>query len=234
MGSPERKAAQESSNPADHAALFRSMSENFTGVYLTMLSIIQGVALADLANVTFSAHAQFTIVHWIEVAVMLWTLIYVWNHFMGDALMIHRIPDLEDAVLLFGTGILELVANHAIVWGITAWLATLAMMFFGWARGLFYIRRQEESAVRDPVLIEMLRSRMRPILTQTLAAGTSVAALAIACGVTGARADGSAPGLRTLALFAIVIALCASLTIGSFSASFWRKVRHYAHTGEVP
>ena len=34
---------------------------------------------------------------------MLWSLIYVWNHFMGDALMTRWIPDLEDAALLFGT-----------------------------------------------------------------------------------------------------------------------------------
>jgi hypothetical protein len=62
-----------------------------------MLSIIQGVALTDLSQITFSEHAHFTVVNWVEVATMLWSLIYIWNHFMSDALMTHWIPDLEDA-----------------------------------------------------------------------------------------------------------------------------------------
>jgi hypothetical protein len=219
----------DSANPPDRQSLFRSMAENFTGVYLTMLSIIQGVALADLSQITFSEHGHFTAVNWIEVATMVWSLIYIWNHFMGDALMTHWIPDLEDAALLFGTGVFELVANHAIVWSPTAWLAVLAIMFFAWSGGTFYIRRQEELVVREPVLMQLLRDRTRPLLLQTLSGGTVLGALAIVCRITdaGAGAHGNGP----IALLAVTIALAASLAIGVFSAAFWRRVRRYAQTG---
>ncbi len=38
------------------------MTENFTGVYLTMLSIVQGVAFTDPANIALSEHGHLMIV----------------------------------------------------------------------------------------------------------------------------------------------------------------------------
>ncbi|HYZ16729.1 MAG TPA: hypothetical protein VE591_10020 [Candidatus Acidoferrum sp.] len=218
-------AADDSANPPNAGALFRTIAESFTGVYLTMLSIIQGVALTDLANITFSERVHFTVVNWLEVATMLWTLIYVWNHFMGDALMTHWIPDLEDAALLFGTGVFELVANHAIVWGITPWIATLSTMFFAWSLGEFYVRRQEERVVRDPFLMEMLNARMRRLLLQSVAGGAVVGALAVASYLV--------PGNGTVALLGVTITLVVSLLIGAISAGFWRRVRRYALSGKA-
>ena len=221
MSDTDEDAPRASANPTDKQSLFRSMAENFTSVYLTMLSIIQGVALTDLSQITFSEHGHFTAVNWIEAATMLWSLVYIWNHFMGDALMTHWIPDLEDAALLFGTGVLEIAANHAIGWSPTAWLATLAIMFFAWSVGTFYIRRQEELVVREPVLMELLRDRTKPLLLQTLGGGTLLGVLALVC----ARGNGQ------IALPAVAIAFAASLVIGVISARFWRRVRRYAHTG---
>ena len=217
----------DSANPPDRRSLFRSMAENFTSVYLTMLSIIQGVALTDLSQITFSEHGHFTAVNWVEVAAMLWSVVYIWNHFMGDALMTQWIPDLEDAMLLFGTGVFELVANHAIVASPAAWLATLAIMFFAWSGGTFYIRRQEELVVRDPVLMELLRERTRPLLFQTLGGGILLGVLAIVCRMTDAGTHANGP----IALVAVTIAFAASLVIGVFSARFWRRVRRYALAG---
>jgi hypothetical protein len=212
----------EPANAPNQRALFRRMTENFSGVYLTMLSIIQGVALTDLAGVAFSSHADFGIVQWVEVATMLWSVIYIWNHFMGDSLMAQWIPDLEDAVLLFGTGVLEIIANHAIVWGIPAWLATGAVMLFLWTIGNFYIRAQQERVVRDPVLMEMLRNRMRPLFIETLGGAVVLSILALA-----SRSP-------MLALAGVAIASIINIVIGVTSTRFWKIVRAYAYTGKAP
>ena len=225
MSGPTIESAEDSANPPDHSALRRMMAENFTGVYLTMLSIIQGVALTDLTTVTFAERAHFSAVNWIEVATMMWSLIYVWNHFMGDALMTRWIPDLEDAALLFGTGAFEIVGNHAIIWGPAAWLGTLAMMFIAWTVGTFYIRRQEERVVRDPMLMELLRHRIRPLLMQTLIGGAIVGALALACL--------RVPRNASLALVSVAVAFVVSLIIGAVTATYWRRVRRYAQTGKT-
>jgi hypothetical protein len=231
MPPSDPEAAKASDNPADRPALVRTMSENFTGVYLTMLSIIQGVALTDLSNIVFSERSHFTVLTWIEVATMLWTLIYVWNHFMGDALMTHWIPDLEDAVLLFGTGVFELVANHAIVWSITAWVATIAIMLFAWFFGTHYIRRQEERVVREAGLMELLRRRIRPITVETLAGGVVLLLLAIVCAVTHAGWQSDSGVSRAVALVSVLASFGVSLAIGVTSAAYWRAIKEYARHG---
>lgn len=228
----ERETVKESSNPIDAQALFRSISENFSGVYLTMLSIIQGVALTDLSNVTFSLHAQFTVVHWVQVATMLWSLIYIWTHFMSDALMTQWIPDLEDAVLLFGTGVFEIVANHAIIWGVTPWLSTGAIMLFLWTLGNFYIRAQEERVVRDPVLMEILRRRTRPLVIETLAGAAILGILAAVCRVALADPHSGASEPRIIALVCVALAFIVNIVIGVTSTLFWKTVRDYAYTGK--
>ena len=230
----KRDPAEHSANPPDHRALLRVITENFSGVYLTMLSIIQGVALTDLASIFFSERTHMSAVQWIEVATMLWTLVYVWNHFMADALMAYWIPDIEDAALLFGTGVFEILANHAIVWGAAPWLSTLAIMLCCWSAGTFYIRRQEERFVRDPVLLTVLRRRMKRLGLQTLGGGVVVGAFAVWCGVAHAGADSSSTEARTVALASVAVAFAVSVAIGTTSARFWRRVRRYAYTGETP
>src|SRR5215472_10820478 len=100
----------ESTHEPDHRTLLEKIFREFTGVYLTMLSIIQGVAFTDLSVVVIPAFHQLTPVNWIQVITNLAIIIIVWNHFMGDALMWEWIPDLADALLLFGTGVFELAA----------------------------------------------------------------------------------------------------------------------------
>lgn len=225
-------ASAKNPNSDDHRDLFRSMTQNFTGVYLTMLSIIQGVALTDLSNIVFSNHTRFTVVDWLQVAVMLWSFVYIWNHFMGDALMSRWIPDLEDAALLFGTGVFEIVANHAILWGVTAWLATLAIMLLVWSAGTNYIRHQEMAVVNDTYLDSVLRERIRPLRFLTLGGGVVLGALAITCAVRHAHIGASSTE-PALALGSVAVALAISLAIGITSASFFRRVRHYAYTGDT-
>ena len=77
--------------------------------------------------------------------------------------------------------VFQIVANHAIVWGPPAWLATLAMMFIAWTAGTYYTRSQEERVVQHPTLLELLRDRMRRLLIETLVGGAVVGAFAIAC-----------------------------------------------------
>ena len=200
------------------------MGENFTSIYLTMLSIIQGVALTDLANIAFTDREHFGLYNWLEVTTMIWSLIYIWNHFMGDALMAHWIPDIEDALLLFGTGVLELVANHAIVWGMPLWLATLAVMFGCWAAGTGYIRAQEEQVVSEPILLAMLRRRTKPLLTMTV----------LGAAILGILAFATAHWTSVPLTAGACVALAISLLIGFYSCSFWRGVRRYANTGVAP
>ena len=218
----------------DNHSLLAKLTGNFAGVYLTMLSIIQGVALTDLAAVTFLGYRQFTLVMWIQVATMLWLIILIWNHFMGDALMTNWVPDLEDAVLLFGTGVFELVGNHAIVLSLTLWLAVLAGLMGGWCLGVLYIRHREEEVVRDPSLLTLLRRRTAPFLMETLGGGLLLAVAAVVAAASHASTGGTQISTGVISLGASLLGFTVVSAIGLTSSWHWRRIRRYAQTGRLP
>lgn len=48
-----------------HRVLHHRLNDAFTPTYLTILSIIQAVALTDLATVVAAEYRQFTVVNWL-------------------------------------------------------------------------------------------------------------------------------------------------------------------------
>ena len=62
-----------------HQVVHGRMKDSFTSMYQTILSIIQGVALADLAALVAAKYPQFTIVHWLMVLTTFFVLIVVYN-----------------------------------------------------------------------------------------------------------------------------------------------------------
>ena len=71
-----------SDSEPDHARLHRQLRGSFATTYLTLLSIIQGVALADLAVVVGGGYEHLTAIQWLMVAMNFFTIVSVWNHFM--------------------------------------------------------------------------------------------------------------------------------------------------------
>lgn len=221
-------------NQPNHRTLLQKIFSEFTGVYLTMLSIIQGVAFTDLSVVIIPVYHQLTPVNWIQVVTNLAIIIVVWNHFMGDALMWEWIPDMADAVLLFGTGVFELAANHTMLVDLTAWLAVLAIMMFGWSFAVFYVRRQEEGYVRDPWLLRLMRRRALPTLLSTLLSGILLALVALLTHLLQVPAEATQGWKMVASLVAALIAFVAVGAVGFISERFWRVVATYARTGALP
>ncbi len=218
----------------DHRTLLEKIFREFTGIYLTMLSIIQGIAFTDLIAVIIPAYYRLTAANWIQVATMLAIIIVVWNHFMADALMWEWIPDMAGALLLFGTGVFEVAANHTALVNLTAWLAVLATMMFGWSVAVFYIRHQEEGYVRDPVLLRLLRRRTLPTLLGTLLSGILLALVALLTYLAQVATDATQGWKMGAAIVAALIAFMSVCVIGFISERFWRIVRTYAHVGALP
>src|SRR5438093_1332304 len=102
--------------------IHHKLKDSLSPVYLTLLSVIQGVALADLALVVGAGYPQFTVVRWLLVLVSLWMVITVWHTFTIHITLWSWIPDLRDAIVPFVIGALELVFNHTISLRLSAWL----------------------------------------------------------------------------------------------------------------
>src|SRR5436305_12795114 len=74
--------------------IHHKLKDSLSPVYLTLLSVIQGVALTDLALVVGAGYPQFTVVRWLLVLVSLWMVITVWHTFTIHITLWSLIPDL--------------------------------------------------------------------------------------------------------------------------------------------
>jgi hypothetical protein len=65
-----------------HRVLHHKMRDSYTPNCLTALSVIQGVALADLAVVVGAGYEQFTLVQWLLVVLNFAILIIMWDSYI--------------------------------------------------------------------------------------------------------------------------------------------------------
>lgn len=153
----------------EHQVLLHQLTGSFISIYLTVLGIVQGVALAALASVVANSYPQFTAVQWALVVLTFSILIIIWHHMTTDAMTWVWIPDFRDSAIPFLLGAFELYQTQAIVIGLGAWLfgmvagAALAVLEF------FHVGRQaplaEENA-ENAQLLRRFRTRRRSEMLQ--------------------------------------------------------------------
>jgi len=111
-----------------HRVLHHKMRDSYTPNCLTVLSVIQGVALADLALVVEAGYKQFTLVQWLLVVLNFAILIIIWDSYMQQSILWEWVPDIRDAAIPFALGALELILNHTIILSLSAWLVAFALI----------------------------------------------------------------------------------------------------------
>jgi len=109
-----------------HQVVHGRMKDSFTSMYQTILSIIQGVALADLAMFVVAKYPQFTVVHWLMVLTTFFMFIVVFNVYSIQSAVWDWIPDIRDESIPFVFGALELFLNHTISLNMSLWFLGLA------------------------------------------------------------------------------------------------------------
>jgi hypothetical protein len=230
------KASDE--EPRPHMALAAKMQAAGASIYLTMLSIIQGVVLADLAGVVAGNYPHFTAVQWILVVTQFCIIAETWTQFMTDfmtnATAKGWIPGYADSVFFFGLGAGELFLNHAIVIGLTTWL--VGMMGAAVAEFLIvvFIRRREQGEMADPVLVHMLERR-NPQHRRHAAAGAIAFLIAFLACLIGGVDSGDTHGSK--AMIAVGSAVLSAVWVGALiaiTATHWQRMVRYVRTGEEP
>ncbi len=108
--------------------LLRRLKESATTTSLTLMSIVQGVALADLAGVVFASYTHFSPTQWLLVVPTFLLLIAAWNQVSIDTLSWVQVPDMFYAIIPFIVGAFELFLNHSIRTNEQAWLIGVAVL----------------------------------------------------------------------------------------------------------
>ena len=140
-----------------HRVLHHRLNDAFTPTYLTILSIIQAVALTDLATVVAAEYRQFTVVNWLLALLTFSVLIIVWNVYTIQGTIWRWIPDVRDAAMPFMVGALELFLDHTITLGISMWLLGLAGIATMGAVGTWYMHWRARTESENDKLLRYLR-----------------------------------------------------------------------------
>jgi len=218
-----------------HQVLHHRLKDSFAPTYLTALSVIQGVALADLGSVVVAGYQQFTIVQWLLVVFTFMVLIIIWNQYAMQSSAVHWVPDFRDAAFPFMFGALELMLNHTIRLNLSAWLVVLAVLMSWGALVTWYsvLRAKEED--ENAQLLSLLNRETRLGVLYTLGISLLFLLLAIVSRVGSLEAtDGVQTGRGILALGIVLLAgagLCAYVLLNIRARS---QMVAYARTGRIP
>lgn len=221
---------------SDHRELLQQLKGSFSSVYMTLLSILQGVALGDLASVVESNDAHFTLVHWLLVLAMLFLIVGVWHQIMIDSISLAWIPDIEDAVLPFTIGILELLLNHMIPQSLSLWLFLLAAVVCSLevVGGGLFVRQKAERGTKNSHLLSLLKRRQNPYLLHGLSGIALFVLLGLLSIIEGFSAVDGVHGMRgLLAIGTAVLAVVWLVSLLFISKRYWHSVKAYARTGQM-
>ncbi len=214
-----------------HWVLHHKMKDSFTPTYLTVLSVIQGVALADLALVVVAGYKQFTIVQWLLVVLTFATLITTWNQYIMQSTLWEWVPDIRDAAIPFTFGALELFLNHTIILSLSAWLFVLAVLAGLAVLATWYTGRRASKEAENAKMLSLFRSRPHLIV---LSIGWSVVLLLLAVASSVVSLEVS-EGIQGVVSLALVLLVAGGLGASQLMISrFWSKIVAYARTGQMP
>lgn len=222
----------------EYRVLLQQLRGSSSNVYMTLLSIVQGVTLSDLASIVESNYSHFTLVNWLLVLAMLVLITAVWHLILIDAISLSWTPDLGDALLPFGIVICQLLLNHLIFLSLSLWLVVLAVTIclVEVVGGVVFVRwKAEVAADANRKLLPLLRQRQRPYLLHGLSGTVLFLFLGLFSLVAGVGAGDALQGLR--GLLATGMAVLAIVWVASLlltSRAYWHAVVAYARTGQMP
>ena len=196
-------------------------SDIFTAGYLTVASIIQGVALAALVQQLDAKQSSLDATSWVLTATTFMVIVVIWHEYLMMVLGYFWIPGLVDSVVPFAFAAGELFMAHFVVGNTRAWLlaygATLAVGMTAW-----FVTRRQVSLHRDKNL-DVLDTVGGQRLRVTLSAILTVLAL-------GGGLFYSWTGLQRAPLMVAVAALAAALAYSVCSVPYWSQIRAQLQT----
>ena len=160
-----------------HQVLHHKLKDSFASNCLTVLSVIQGVVLADLASVVVAGYKQFTPMQWLLVVISFAIMILMWDAYMMQSIMWEWVPDIRDAAIPFAFGALELFLNNAINLSLSAWLLAFALLSVLVVLANWHAGRRARQEAENATLLSLLGSQTRG---QVLYLGWSLVLLLLA------------------------------------------------------
>ncbi len=196
------------------------LQEQFAPAYLTLTSIIQGVALSARVGRVEATSAHFDAADWVVAAATLVAFLAVWHEYLMQALAYVWLPTLLDSVVPFAFLVAELFMAHFVYGNQRAWLlaASLCLAVGVVAAGTSQVKARAQSHENVGVLRAVARvSALRLALTVVPAAA-----------FLGACAGYDALGLDRSRLPVALGALLIVIVVVAGTIPYWNRILRYA------
>jgi len=222
-------------DPDGQRDLLRRLKESATTTTLTLMSIVQGVALADLAGVVAAGYTHFSATQWLLVFPTFLLLVAAWNQVTIDTLAWVQVPDMVYAIIPFIVGGFELFLNHSLRQSEQAWLIGVAVLV---ALSTLAISLTERTAAQHPEnanLFAYVKPMRKSGQRFNIVGATVLLLLALTSALGGFAYMDHAAHLPGAANFAA--ALIVSLFLLEFirrHALYWQVVVAYAESKPKP
>jgi len=222
--------------PADeqpkHYALLQRLQSAYVSSSLTMLSIIQGVALAALGATVAANGVRLTPAQWLMAAVTFGALIAVWTQVSMDTMTWVLVPDVRLTLIPFSVGALELLLVATITVNLSLWLFGGAVMIASSSFALEQVTRRAGQEPENVQLFARLRGLRRSAHVYNLAGVVLYVLLGVGSLIGEFSSVGAAVGEGAAAAM-LTGALAGLWMVGWLlrSYTYWRKIVAYARTG---
>ena len=139
-----------------HQVLLQRLRSFYVSGSLTLLSIIQGVALAALGATVAANALRLTPAQWVLVLVTFGALIVVWTQVSLDTMTWVMVPDYQLALIPLSVGAVELLLVAAITSNLALWLFGGAVLIAFSTVGLWQVERRAGQEPENAPLVAHL------------------------------------------------------------------------------
>jgi hypothetical protein len=206
--------------PSERVA--QRLTDLFAPTYLTLISIIQGVALAFLAQRIEATGPHFDASDWLLTSATFLLYLVVWQEYVMQILAFVWVPTLLDAAVPFAFLAGELFLAYFVDHDPRAWLLTLGLL--GVVGTLAHVLTLAQTRAFEDENRDVARAVSAPRMARAAVLGLSTAG----CLALWAFYDVvSIPHLR------LIVGMGALLAVGVFVAStipYWNRVVAYARS----
>jgi hypothetical protein len=151
--------------PGDGLALShpleQRMSASFTSASLSLLGVIQGVALALLAAEVSAGYREFGVLEWLMTGVTALMLMVVWRHLSINAMAFNWRHSFGDVGLPFAIGGMEFFLCYAIAHGVEVWLIGAVFAVLCAVAEMCYVRWRAAHTPDSCLMLPFVRQRWR-------------------------------------------------------------------------
>lgn len=195
-------------------ALARRLNDMFAPAYLTLISIIQGVALSTLAGRIEGGYLHFTQIDWIFASATFLYCLGVWNEYVMGLMIYAAIASLLDAAIPFAVLAIELLLVHFVGGDPRGYLLAFALGTCGGVAANLHVALRPETRAQNRPVHEAL-TPVRQI--------RFIFSVASAVLLVGAALAYDHIGLRQAPMLVAVVVLVDVLIFILSGVPYWRR-----------